>query len=158
MTSNDSYGFVLWWCCSLQMFTWLINRRFDRTSIAVIVLRVLRLGLPTIQWDFFEISPRRWNRIKCLLSTSAWARTKPPRTKVENWPVNTPSSSKCPIFIWIDAWSFEVISLFVAEHFLGMYRFMFWPSSFCIFALCLQLHRKSGNVKDERSCHKIHLV
>lgn len=44
-----------------------------------------------------------------------WARTKPHRAKVENWPVYRPDSSKWPTLIWTEAWSFEVINLLVAE-------------------------------------------
>jgi hypothetical protein len=43
------------------------------------------------------------------------ALTGPERAIVVYWPVYTPFSSRCPTLIWMDAWSFEVISLFVAE-------------------------------------------
>jgi hypothetical protein len=35
--------------------------------------------------------------------------------------------------IWTEEASLAVISLLVAEHFLGMYRSTIFPSSFCIF-------------------------
>ena len=48
---------------------------------------------------------------------------KPARAMVFFLPVIFPFSSTSAISIWTEAWSLAVISLFVAEHFLGMLLF-----------------------------------
>lgn len=59
-------------------------------------------------WTHWFLSDQgRWSR--------TFARTLPRRANVVASPLLTPDSSRCPMLIWMEAWSFAVISLFVQE-------------------------------------------